>query len=82
MTKMPRELSKREVTREEHRRLHELLLTLCTRLPTDFEPFGRRSRETEWGPDCSCGCLHFRELEWPLGGPYHAVSFMVNAAGG
>lgn len=56
-------LSKREISREEQRRLHELLLELCTPLPTDFEPWGRRSRDEDWGPDCSCGCLHFQSLE-------------------
>lgn len=60
-------LSKRTITPEEHRRLHELLHTLRVNLPTDVEPYGRRSRETDWGPDCSCGCLHFRKLEGPLG---------------
>lgn len=60
--------------REEHGRLHELLLTLCTRLPTDFEPFGQRSRETDWGPDCSCGCRHFLLLEWPLGADWGVCS--------
>lgn len=64
---MSESLSKRTVSREEHRRLHELLHTLCVNLPTDFEPYGRRSRETDWGPDCSCSCLHFRKLEEPLG---------------
>ena len=66
---MSNELSKREMPREEHHRLHELLLELCTPLPTDFEPWGERSRESEedWGPDCSCGCLHFLQLVWPLG---------------
>lgn len=49
VTKMPRELSKREVNREEYHRLHDLLLTLCARLSTNYEPFGRQSRETEWG---------------------------------
>lgn len=47
--------------------LHNLLHSLCTHLPTDFEPYGERSRETDWGPDCSCGCLHFLTLEGSLG---------------
>ncbi|HEU4597987.1 MAG TPA: hypothetical protein VFS10_22865 [Pyrinomonadaceae bacterium] len=67
-------LSKRTVSREEHRRLHELLHTLCVRLPTDFEPYGQRSRETDWAPDCSCGCLHFRELEGMLGADWGVCS--------
>jgi len=64
---MSEDLSKRSISREEHDRLHELLLKLCKPLPTDFEPWGNRSREEDWGPDCSCGCRHFLELEWPLG---------------
>lgn len=71
---MSNELSRRVMSREEHHRLHELLLELCTPLPTDFEPYGRRSRETDWGPDCSCGCLHFRELEGPLGADWGICS--------
>lgn len=71
---MSNELSRREMSREEHHRLHELLLELCTSLATDFEPYGRRSRETDWGPDCSCGCLHFRELEGPLGADWGVCS--------
>src|ERR1700749_2678155 len=63
---MSNELSKREMSREEHDRLHGLLHTLCAHLPTDFEPC-ERSREEDWGPDCSCGCRHFLHLEWPLG---------------
>lgn len=60
---MTRGLTKRTLSRDEQRQLHERLHALCVRLPTDFEPFGQRSREEEWGPDCSCGCLHFRSLE-------------------
>ena len=67
------ELSKREISREEHDRLHELLHSLCVHLPTDFEPWGRRSRE-EWGPDCSCGCRHFLELKRPLGADWGVCS--------
>jgi hypothetical protein len=67
-------LSKRTITREEHHRLHELLHTLCVHLPTDFEPYGQRSRETDWGPDCSCGCLHFRGLEGLLGSDWGVCS--------
>ena len=32
-------------------------------LPTDFEPYGNRNRDTDWGPDCSCGCKWFATLE-------------------
>jgi hypothetical protein len=62
------------MSREEHGRLHELLLKLCIHLPTDFEPWGQRSREEDWGPDCSCGCRHFLELEWPLGADWGVCS--------
>lgn len=45
---------------------HEPLLTVVKALPSDFEPFGRRSRERDWGPDCSCGCRWFIPLEHGL----------------
>ena len=47
---------------------HNLLWTLCRKLPTDFEPFGERDRETaEPSADCSCGCRHFLPLAGELG---------------
>jgi hypothetical protein len=42
---MSNELPRREMSEEEHDRLHELLHALCVHLPTDFEPWGERSRE-------------------------------------
>jgi len=44
--------------------LHEHLLEIVERLPSDFEPYGRRKR---LGPDCSCGCKHFLLLAGQLG---------------
>src|SRR5712691_5872530 len=46
---------------------HKLLFQLVKQLPTDFEPYGLRSRTDDWGPDCSCGCKHFLELAGTLG---------------
>jgi hypothetical protein len=43
-------------------RLRSVLKTI----PSDFEPWGARSREREWGPDCSCGCRWFVKLEGTL----------------
>jgi hypothetical protein len=45
-----------------HQRLHSVV----KRLPSDFEPYGQRSRDDEWGPDCSCGCRWFIPLEGEL----------------
>jgi hypothetical protein len=42
---------------------HDLLWQLVRKLPTDFEPYGSRSRTGDWGPDCSCSCKHFLPLE-------------------
>jgi mRNA interferase MazF len=42
---------------------HEQLWALVKKLPTDFEPYGTRSREHDWGSDCSCGCKHYHPLE-------------------
>lgn len=48
--------------------LHELLWTLCRKLPTDFTPYGARDRDTvEQCADCSCGCVHFVPLVGELG---------------
>lgn len=45
-------------------RMHDRLWTVCRRLPTDFEPYGKRYRNA---PDCSCGCRHFAKLPGALG---------------
>ena len=45
--------------------LHDLLHTVCRHLPTDFEPYGERERNT--AADCSCGCCHFLKLPDRLG---------------
>jgi hypothetical protein len=42
---------------------HFALLEVVKKLPSDFEPLGERSREREWGPDCSVGCRWFVRLE-------------------
>lgn len=42
---------------------HAALLEVMRRLPSDFAPWGERSRETDWGPDCSCGCRWYVRLE-------------------
>jgi hypothetical protein len=46
--------------------MHKHLLSIMKKLPTDFEPYGARSRYNDWGPDCSCGCKHFIKLEGNL----------------
>ncbi len=45
---------------------HEALHQIVKRLPSDFEPWGERSRGEGWGPDCSCGCRWFIPLEQGL----------------
>lgn len=47
--------------------MHQHLLSLVHRLPSDFEPYGNRSRDEDWGPDCSCGCKYFLPIEGKLG---------------
>jgi hypothetical protein len=47
-------------------RRHEFLHGILKKLPSDFEPWGRRSRDDEWGPDCSCGCRWYLPLEGDL----------------
>src|SRR6266496_2006051 len=48
--------------------LHDILWTVCRKLPSDFTPYGDRDRDTA-GPcaDCSCGCRHFIPLEGESG---------------
>jgi hypothetical protein len=46
--------------------LHEALHSVLKKLPSDFEPWGERSRESDFGPDCSCGCRWFVKLEGKL----------------
>jgi hypothetical protein len=43
------------------------LWTVCKKLPSDFEPYGTRSRleGPQW--ECSCGCRFFLELPGDLG---------------
>jgi hypothetical protein len=48
----------------EHSGEHARLLELAVEMESDFEPYGKRSRD---GPDCSCGCRHFAILDGPLG---------------
>ena len=45
---------------------NEQLRAVLKTLPSDFEPWGARSRENDWGPDCSCGCRSFVPLEGGL----------------
>lgn len=45
---------------------HKHLWKIVQCLPTDFEPYGKRSREKDWGLDCSCGCKWFLKLEGEL----------------
>ena len=48
--------------------LHETLWAVCRKLPTDFQPYGKRDRDTaDPCSDCSCGCRHFVPLEGNLG---------------
>ena len=34
---------------------------MCKKWPSDFEPYGKRSREIG-GPDCLCGCAWYHVL--------------------
>lgn len=45
---------------------HDALHSILKKLPSDFEPYGNRSRDKDWGPDCSCGCRWFVKLEGVL----------------
>ena len=43
-------------------------------LRTHFEPWGERSRENDWGPDCSCGCRFFVPLDGSLASDWGACA--------
>ena len=45
---------------------HEPLHSILKSLPTDFGPWGARSRDDDSSPDCSCGCRWFVPLEGML----------------
>jgi hypothetical protein len=51
----------------EHAGAHARLLELAVEMDSDFEPYGKRSRDSADGTDCSCGCRHFAILAGPLG---------------
>jgi hypothetical protein len=42
---------------------HAALLKVVRKLPTDFAPWGERSRDGASGPDCSGGCRWYIRLE-------------------
>jgi hypothetical protein len=47
---------------------HDALFLVLRTLPSDFAPWGTRSRQDEPGPDCSAGCRWLIPLEdWPTG---------------
>ena len=51
----------------EHNGAHAHLHGLVVHLESDFEPYGKRSRDGEGcTADCSCGCRHFAVLKGPL----------------
>ena len=48
--------------------MHDILWTLCRKLPSDFAPYGERDRDTsDPCADCSCGCRHYIPLAGELG---------------
>lgn len=50
--------------------MHDHLLKIVKRLPTDYSNFGdvkRWEKDDLPYPDCSCGCKHFLVLEGTLG---------------
>lgn len=51
----------------EHNSAHNRFLELAIEMESDFEPYGKRTREGEHWQDCSCRCRHFAILAGPLG---------------
>lgn len=53
-----------------HKELHEELMHVVVRLPSDYYPYGlvdRWNDEKESYPDCSMGCKHYKTLSGELG---------------
>jgi hypothetical protein len=51
-------------------KLHDNLLNIMKKLPTDYIPWGKVERwekDNESYPDCSSGCKHYFVLEGKLG---------------
>jgi len=46
---------------------HEQLWHITKKVPSDFQPWGKRDRE---GPDCSCGCKFYFRLSGNVGGDW------------
>lgn len=48
---------------------HEILISICKRLPEDYPPWGTTGRERgeTWLADCSTGCRHYVPLKGRLG---------------
>ena len=51
----------------DHNGAHDRLLELAVEMESDFEPYGKRSRDGEDSADCSSGCRHFAILAGALG---------------
>jgi hypothetical protein len=51
----------------EHSGAHARLLELTVVTESDFEPYGKQSRDSMDCADCSCGCRHFAILAGALG---------------
>jgi hypothetical protein len=49
------------------KRNHEQLFDIARRLPTDFEPWGQRSRDMPTQPDCASDCRFFTRLDGGAG---------------
>lgn len=53
-----------------HKELHEELMHVVVRLPSDYYPYGLVDRwkdEDQPYPDCSMGCKHYKTLSGELG---------------
>ena len=54
--------SKRELRLTPGFQAHEALWAVVKKLPTDFEPYGKRKRSDVSPGDCSCNCRWFHKL--------------------
>ena len=54
--------SKRELRLTPGFQTHEALWAVAKKLPTDFEPYGKRKRSDVSPGDCSCNCRWFHKV--------------------
>lgn len=60
-----------DIAKSQRQTKHKELFNILVRKPSDYKDYGgeveRWKNDNESYPDCSCGCVHFMELEGEMG---------------